>query len=519
MNNDPDFDDESEDVDIHGKLAHFDSIGLSPLKLNERYAWVTLLYPCNTDDFGRMSMPSGTLPNLPALEPRELRKAMDGLEGQGLLRKWVVGDNICIEIAGAYGFKPNLKRLIAERTQLAIKKREERQARRQRKKDLKEGLGYALNDDGKGPADEGTVTEVVRTTRGNHVPMHHGVWFRSNVPMTNGMKRMKMLMDQPDTADGICLKMLPSFNPGSELGVLAAVLRYYLHRDCDDYGRVRIDIDRLHAQLGPQITKRISKAKIKSTLEEMIRQNHLNIFRNWKRRGDFAYLLDSAQHLKRQKLRNRDIPRLYADPDFTLDSPWYRAFFEGCRAHSMSRKKVYVGQYAVGGNLTVISEYVDTAGKHFVEQHNRMLLKEPYSSMTVAEFCGLEESLGFQTPDFRNQFWRAIQDDLGPDKVFWLYKSRQDEFDGTGGVSPDTHVLFTHLLGMPPADFIARLLANAGRSHAEPISTELSVTPIDCFEPPLIVPQDDDFPLSVPHNELSSLDEDDLDEVPEVVPD
>lgn len=454
---------EVPDADIHGKLAHLNAVDLRPLTLSTRYAYITLLHPPNSDELGRFMTLSGVLPILPALTDKEANAAITGLIKAKLLRIWEHSGSTCFELAGAYAFKPDLKKQLYQRRKLASQKREEEEKRRQRKKDADEGIPFAYEDDGSDPR-EGKVIEKIRSQRGNLLPTRHGVFFSSKVPPPKKKQRHVMMQPQPDKTEGCVLRMLPSFNPGEDLCKLGAVLRFYLLCESDDYGRVRLDAGRLHQMLGPAITKRVSKATISETLEEMEKLGHLMVFDLPK--GRFAYLRDSAQHMLKSKRYAKDIPRLLDEWDFTYDSEDYTAFFEACAKHSATRTTVHVASYSERGDLHVVSEYVEEAAKRFLEEHEKLLSMEPYCGLSPEQIMDRETTLNsYQSLPYEHIFWYAASTNQPAEWLEQHYLTYRDELDGKSGgeTNAKAHKILTYLLDMTPAEFVERAKTNPSR--------------------------------------------------------
>lgn len=79
-----------------------------------------------------------------------------------------------------------------ERRTIAIRKKKEVAKRRQRRKNAKEGIPFALEDDGKEVAEDGVVKNLIRSQRGNLIPVRKGLWYRSTVPVPKGRSRDKL---------------------------------------------------------------------------------------------------------------------------------------------------------------------------------------------------------------------------------------------------------------------------------------------------------------------------------------
>jgi hypothetical protein len=444
---------ESEDENIHGKLAHLNAVDLRPLSVASRYAYITLLH--RSDELGRFMTHGGAEPSLPALSEKSACRAIKDLISAKLLRTWMYGASTCWELAGAYAYKPNLKKQLHERRRISKRKQEETDKRRQRRKDAKEGVPFAYEDDGTFSV-ESKVVELIRSERGNLLPTRPGVWFNSKVPPPKRKARNKMLIDQPDTTEGCILRMLPSFDPGEGLCALGVILRYYLLMESDDYGRVHLDVRKLYQQLGPKITKRVSKAQIQETLNKMERQCHLLVIK--RSNSSFAFLRDSAQHLLERKRYDRSIPRLNSSRTFTHDSARYQAFFEACKKHAATRATVQVGQFSERGDLKAVSEYVELAARRFVGTHEKIMTEEPFCGLTPNQLFGRDADVIPQRLTCDHLFWYAAQN---PIPVEWLehhYLDYQEELDGnTGSESGDrTHKILTYLLKMTPAEFVEK---------------------------------------------------------------
>jgi len=443
-------------MDIHGKLCHLDAIDMSNLSLARRYALITMSGPWISDDYGRFTTSPGAHPLLPALTEREALLAVGSLIENRYLKTWNVGGKTCWEVAGAYGFKPGLKAALNARRLIAIRKRKENATRRERKKAARNGFPFEPDDDGKAMAADADVVDLIRTQRGNLIPVRKGMWYRSTVPVPKGQPRDKMLVKQPDDAVGCNLRMLPSFNPNEGLGALGTVLRYYLLLDSDDYGRVRLDVPQLYRQLGTVITKRIGQREIKAELAIMERSGYLLVFR--KNSGTFAYIRDSAQHMKKSKRYDRTLPKMREDREFTFDSDAYTAFFKACGEHAASRDTVQVGEFIKHGDVHVVREDVGSAAKRFITEHNELMRTPPYSQMLPEEFCEVGDfQLSGRHFDSRNRFWHAIASNLPPEQVGQIYLDYKDEFDGTGSANSDTHKLFKRLLRMTPQAYVEQI--------------------------------------------------------------
>lgn len=469
-----------EDMDIHGKLSHLNAVNLSSLTLNKRYTMITLTHPPYTDELGRFMITAGSYPSLPALTYKETVAAFDGLISDKLIETWARGGSQCYEVAGAYAFKQGLGYHLDQRRKIAKTKKEELEKRRQRKKDAEDGVQFVYEDDGKGSAEDGMIHEKIRTKRGNLVEDRPDFFFSSTVPQRKGKPKHEMIVNQPKTSTGCILRMLPSFNPAYDLNALGAVLRYYLLMEADDFGRVPVDVKKLHGQLGPSITKRVTKDKIQQELNNMARKGHLIIFD--RPQGVFGYLRDSAQHLMTKKRYNRQIPTLYTNRNFTYDSKEYLAFFESCRIHTSKRDKVNVGQFCQKGDVVRINEYVYVAAENFINKYKKLIDLEPYCNMSPEEFCGFSNEYTLSDmPEFDMQFWHAIQKNLSSRIIRQIYFDRCEELD-----KGNSHKIFTYLLKMTPAQYMKQL--NYGHEDADECAPPN--VPYDEDDPPLIVPWD-----------------------------
>ena len=454
------------DVDVHGKLAHLNALDLSGLTLNRRYVMITLMNPKYSDDFGRFMTSAGEYPTLPALSVKETRAAIDSLINDKLIETWKHQGSTCWEIAGAYAFKPGLIKELNMRREISRAKKEERAKRRQRKKDTEEAIPFVTEDDGKGAANDGVVHNKILTKRGNLLPDRPSFFFNSRVPHRKKKAQYEMIVNQPDSAKGCILKMLPSFDPTEDLNSLAAVIRFYLLKDCDDYGRVRIDVRKIHSQLGPVITKRVSKEKIEKELQAMERAGHLILFE--RKNGKFAYIRDAAQHLKDKKRYDLQIPLLYKDRDFTYDSQHYKAFFEACRQHSAKRSKAYFSQFCQNGDIVVVHELVATAAERFLKVYKNTMNSEPFCNFTPEQLCGFDSSKGPNV--FQNHydiwFYHGYKTGFPAYLMEHLYKVNNEEFDGLNG-NPRISLIMKHLIGMTPRQYVGYLksLEENGRQH------------------------------------------------------
>lgn len=454
---------ETYDVGIHGKLSHLDAVDLSKLSLNKRYVMITLSGPWASDDFGRFTTSGGAYPRLPGLSDREALVAVRSLIKESHIRTWIIGGTTCWEVAGAYAFKPGLKQAKWERKQLAISKRKEKAKRRERKKENDAGIPFAKEDDGGGAAEDGAIITEIRTKRGNVVPERAGLWFRSSVPVPKGEARDKMLLTQPDRSRDINLRMLPPINPSEGLSVLGTILRHYLLMDCDDYGRVRLDVPQLYQQLGNVITKRISRAQVEAELAAMIQSAHLMEIR--KKSGRFAFVRDSAQHLLDKKRYHRDIPRLMDGQGFTHNSKPYLAFFDACTQHATTRTKVQVAQYTLRGDIHVVNEYLNEAKEQFLSEYQRVMKTEDWLHATPQQFCigdwssGRAWEGGPYLEPIELRLWHAINSNLPVAQIEEIHRESPDTFDGTNddiGKNRNTHKIFTALLGMTPKAYIEK---------------------------------------------------------------
>jgi hypothetical protein len=486
-----------EDVDIHGKLANLNAVDLSGLTLHKRYAIITLTHPPYSDEFGRFITTAGAYPSLPALSPKETQAAMDSLIAEGLIETWMHGGSTCWEVAGGYAYKKGMKWQMNERRKMNKQKKEETAKRRQRKKDADNGVPFAYEDDGKAMAEDGVVHEKIRTGRGNLVPDRPWFFINSNVPQRKGKPQHEMIIKHPTSAVGCILKMLPSFYPAEDLNPLGAVIRYYLLMDSDDYGRVRGDAKKLHGQLGPAITKRVSMKDIEQELARMQRTGHLILFN--RKKGVFGYVRDAAQHLMKKKRYDRQIPQLYTDREFTYDSNEFKAFFKSIAEHSAGGEKVFVGSFSERGDLTVIRERAPVAAERYLKQYEKIISKEPYCNLTPEQFCGFgDDALFDNNIGLGIQFFHGFKTGLSADMIELLYLSHPEYFDGAGD-NPNDHRILTNLMGMKPREYVS--LSKAREATLS--------TPYEEEGNPLVVPGD-------PDNEPEENTDDD--NVPEVVP-
>jgi len=498
---------ETEDVDIHGKLAHLNALDLSGLTLHKRYAIITLAHPPYSDELGRFMTSAGAYPSLPALSPKETQAAIDSLIADGLIETWPHGGSTCWEVAGAYAFKKDLHWQLNERRKINKKKKDEAGIKRQRKKDAENGIPFVYEDDGSAMSESGEVHEVIRTRRGNLVPDRPRFHFNSNVPQRKGMQHHQMIVSPPSSTVGCILKMLPSFYPAEDLSALGAVIRFYLLMDCDDYGRVRVDAKKIHGQLGPAITKRVSLKDIEQELAQMQRLRHLVLIDKGKK-GVFGYVRDAAQHMMEKKRYNSQIPKIYVDRELTYDSDEYKAFFKACHEHSAARDKVTVAQFSKRGDVTVVRERASFAAERYLKRYEKLISSEPYCDLTPEQFCGFGEGAHFDYQiGLGIQFLHGFKEGLSTNLMECLYLSDPEYFDGIGP-SPDDHRILTHLIGMKPRDYITLLkereeffstsddeedpLVVPGDPDKEGLDNAYGDTPPDCF------PDDEDIPMIVP---------------------
>jgi hypothetical protein len=487
-----------EDVDIHGKLAHLNAVDYSGLTLHKRYAIITLIHPPYSDEYGRFMTTAGAYPSLPGLSPKETQAAIDSLIAEGLIETWKHGGSTCWEVAGGYAYKKEMKRQLDERRKINKQKKEETAKRSQRKKDADNGVPFAYEDDGKAMADNGVIHEKIRTRRGNLVPDRPWFFINSNVPQRKGKPQHEMIIKHPTSAVGCVLKMLPSFYPAEDLNPLGAVIRYNLLMDSDDYGRVRVDAKKLHGQLGPAITKRVSMRDIEQELARMQRARHL-VLVDKEKKGVFGYVRDAAQHLMKKKRYDRQIPLLFTDREFTYDSNEFKAFFKAIAEQSAGQDKVFVNSFSERGDVTVVSERVPVAAERYLKQYEKTINKEPYCNLTPEQFCGFGDGIFFDYQlGLGIQFFHGFKTGLSAEMMENLYLSDAEYFDGSGD-NPNEHRILTNLMGMKPREYVTFLNARGATSS----------TTYDGEGDPLVVPED-------PVNEAGENTDDD--NVPEVVP-
>lgn len=366
------------DSDIHGKLVALNAVDLSGLTLANRCAMILLSGPWATDDFGRYMGPPGFIPDLGPLSKKQASLAIRALLEKSLMKTWTYEGSHCWEVAGAYAFKPKLRAKLAENQRIARFKRVTLQDRMARRREEFHGESYIYEDDGSPNA--GDVVELIRTTRGGHVPMRPTLFFRSKVPVPKGTSKYKLIAPQPKDESGCVLHLYPRFNVYAGLSLLGVVIRHLLIWKADDYGKVRIDIERLHGELGPAITKRYSMKDIEQEIGRMSTSGHLLVFRS--KSGTYAFVRDAAQHMKRKKFRNMELPKLVEDREFTHDSEAYKAFFKSWREHTITRDKVYIRSYAKQGVVYAVNEYVEVAAKRFLEKYHELMSSERYAAAT-----------------------------------------------------------------------------------------------------------------------------------------
>lgn len=440
-----------EEMDIHGKLVALNAVDLSNLTLSNRCAMILLAGPWVTDDFGRFTGPPGFIPDLAPLSKKQASLAIRALIEKGLIKTWTHEGSHCWEVAGAYAFKSNLKAKMGERARLSRLKRVMQDERKMRRSEEFQGDSYLHEDDG--APNSNNVVETIRTTRGGHVPMNPTVFFRRKVPVPKGTGKYKLIIPQPKDESGCVKHLYPSFNVYAGLSPLGVVIRHLLIWKADDYGRVRIDIERLHGEMGPAITKRVTKEDIEREIGRMSNSGHLLIFR--RSSGTYAYVRDAAQHMKEWKMKNMELPRLVDDREFTHDSDAYKAFFAAWRAHTITRDKVHIASYSKDGVLYSVNEYVEVAAKRFLEEYARDINLDRYKDATSETIHAIYRA----APDCERLY--------GIQLFFYGYLNRMSHrwmesfyelcSDAVADSSSNNFKIFRYLMGMSPHEYLEQL--------------------------------------------------------------
>jgi hypothetical protein len=189
-----------------------------------------------------------------------------------------------------------------------------------------------------------------------------------------------------------------------------------------------------------------------------------------KKKDRFAFVRDSAQHLRTKKRYSRELARLHEDWTFTYDSEDYMAFFRACEQHSTSRAKVLVAQYNLHGDLHLVEEYLDVAAARFVSEYQEFMKKEPWMHLTPQQFCFGEKDPkthylvvypgGPHIQPAEIRLWHAMQCKLPAQQLSEILQEGLSNFDDSepSARAGTTHKIFTHLLQMTPMEYVARQL-------------------------------------------------------------
>jgi hypothetical protein len=443
-----------EQMDIHGKLVALNAVGLSSLTLTNRCAMILLSGPWVTDDLGRFMGPPGFLPDLNPLSKRQVSMAIGALTDKGLIKTWQHAGSQCWEVAGAYTFIKNRKAKLAERSKLAHIKRVTVHERKARRSEEFQGEWYIYEDDGSPNADD--AVEFVRTKNGGHVPMRPTFYQRSVVPVPEGTSKYKMIVPQPKDEKGMKLHLYPSFNVYAGLNPLGVVIRHLLIWEADDYGKVRIDIERLHGELGPTITKRTSKSDIEQEIARMSASGHLMVFT--RASGTYAYVRDAAQHMLKKKFKNMEIPRLVKDREFTHDSDAYRAFFDAWRAHAITREKVEIRSYAKGGVVYAAHEYVEVAAERFVQEYEEVIHSKRFKNATVETIYAISLDSVWEHLNPVILFYYGYRNRA---PLHWMESFYRDSGESLSNPNENDFKILRHLMGMTPEEYLQKLSAES----------------------------------------------------------
>lgn len=441
-----------EEMDIHGKLVVLDAIDLSTLTLTNRCAMILLSGPWCSDDFGRFKGPPGFLPPLSALSKRQKAMALRALTEKGLIKTWMIGGTRCWEVAGAYTFKKNLKAAFNERRSISRIKRLQYNDRKMRRQEEFKGKSYMDEDDGSPNADG--VVDVIRTTRGGHIPMRPLMFQRSDVPMPKNVSKQKLIVPQPTAEGEGILHMYPSFDVYDGLSELGVVIRHHLLLTADDYGRVRIDIAELYTELGVAVTKRVSTKDIESEIQRMSDSGHLLVIK--RASGTYAYIRDAAQHLMKKKFKNMKLPTLVPDKEFTHDSDNYKAYFEACRAHAITRDKVYIRSYTKEGIVYAIHEYVEVAAKGFLEKYHEIINTERYADATVDTIFDLSHGGNMDTRLHTDElFYYGYLHKMSYEGMSYILHSSGNDMTDPNEIR---FKILRYLIKMTPQEYVDKLL-------------------------------------------------------------
>jgi hypothetical protein len=269
-----------------------------------------------------------------------------------------------------------------------------------------------------------------------------------------------MIVPQPKDEKGMKLHLYPSFNVYAALNPLSVVIRHLLIWEADDYGKVLIDIERLHGELGPAITKRTSKSDIEQEIAHMSASGHLMVFT--KKSGTYAYVRDAAQHMKRYKIRNMKLPNLVEDKEFTYDSDDYKAFFEAWRAHTVTRDKVYLREYSKDGVVYAAYEYVEDAAERFEKEYEEIINSDRFKHATVETIYEISLDSVWERLSAATLFYYGYRNQA---PLHWMETFYRDSGDSLSNPNEKDFKILRYLMGMTPEEYLQSLRAEAAKGN------------------------------------------------------
>ena len=424
-------------VSNRGKLRHLNTVNMGLLSLGERATLIRLSQACFSDHGGRLKSQGcvkpkikeiggdmtyeerGLLPVPSGLTRAQVSLAAVGLEDKGMLRYYRSSRNTTstyFELAGAFNFRKDFKKLLSERRQAARRLKEERaQARKFR--NTTGGVSRAATDmnSGDDPSKRLYEKEQVVTRTGNrHAPSE--MWFQFyDCPAPDGVPRDRYLRPMPDTYEQQDLRLYPGYDVYSGLDALQTCVRFFFEKNADGYGRTTVDVDGLSAWLGRSITTRLSRAKLEEAIESLYKTGHLlKVPFPCK---DYAFVRDSAQLAMEFIPYNKTIPVLHESTSYHHSTEQYTAFYNNLKALKEASRRICVSNDMINPT-TLMRTFVPTslAAEEWFKEYDSVCEQASKHGVTDIELCEslythIDMGVYARVASEAQVFWHAVKTD------------------------------------------------------------------------------------------------------------
>lgn len=462
------------DLPRRGKLRNLSAVDMSCLSVTERA--IVILFSLRSDCAGRFRAEGAELPQIDGIPRSASGRAERSLIERGLLqyyRSQKVPGVSFFQLAGAYNFKPDMKRKLFERAQQAKALRAARSKAHALRKSSNKGL--TLSEAGEQYEGNNILRErdqfLAKT--GNLLPLGKE-WFLSyDCPAPDNCRFTSFLHPMPETSEWQKLRFYPSVDVYAGLTPLQSCIRFYLECHADDYGRVKISRENIGKWLGRKIIKKLPKGGVETELLQMISSGHLLMSEVKGMEYDYAFIRDSAQLAKNTLKKDKRIPTIHEAEDFHHSSSLYLEYFSMLKRETIKTQKVVIHSGVEGNTLVRTHCSITVAVEEWLRAYEKQLSKARAAGIDDEQFCrlqyaGAEIDGQWFSPTADVLFWHAVKTDQPLYLVNQIYHYSKattlqpccqvsaKEVDGDSPSSPKLHPTIMKFLfgGSTPGEYL-----------------------------------------------------------------